>query len=1259
MRDDTSTPERQPAAPLAVAGTIAILYAVAGGLWIWFSDSLALRLVDDPVLLTRFQTYKGWGFVGATALLLFLMLLYYASEQARALRAMRLSTEHFRALAEATSDWTWEVDANGVYAYVSPKVRDLLGYEPQELIGRTPFELMPPEEAARSRGDFEAAVASRSPLHQIENLNRRRDGQLVVLETSGIPVLDEAGQLVGYRGIDREITARKRNEVALRRAHAILAAASFAAEQFLKAPAWEKSMQAVLSRLGDAAEVSRVYMFENLPEFGDEAVSRQRFEWTAPGVQSFLDDPRLREFHWEREGFGDWVARLRRGEEVAGHARGQPPAVAAFLAEESIASIAVVPIHVDGVWLGIVGINQCVAEREWSRAELDALRLAANTIGAAIRRERTDHALRERETRLSQLAAVVEQAGESIIIADLSGKITYVNPHFERASGYSAAEAVGENPRILKSGRQDAAFYTNLWDTITSGRVWAGQLINRRKDGTLHHEEATIVPVRSAGGQIINYAAIKRDVTERVLAERRIASLTRLYAVLSHTNAAIIRARDQHTLFNAVCRVAVEHGGFVFAWVGMIDAASGRLARAAHAGDGATEIPGIVDSIGNVFEGDGPTATAVRERRVAYVSDFEARPRITPWHEVRAGRGYRGSATLPLHREGRVVAVLKLYVAEPEFFVPEQIRLLEEMAADISFCLDAIGHEEKRRVSEQELRKLSSAVEQSANMVFISDTRGVIEYVNPRFTAVTGFTPEEAIGRSARMLWSEEMPKAAYEEIMSTVRAGDEWHGEVRNRRKDGVLHWCLLSVAPVRSENRGITHCVAVAEDVSERKSAQSLIERMAFYDALTDLPNRRLFGDRLGQAIASARRTEKLVALLYIDFDRFKNVNDTLGHAAGDDLLRQAAARLRNAVRGVDTVARFGGDEFIILLPGLAKAQDAAGIAQKVLDALAAPFDIVGHLIYTAASIGITLYPIGGDEADTLLRSADMAMYSAKEAGNAYRFFTPELEAASHERLVLENGMREGLEHGRFLVYYQPQFDLASGRVTGVEALVRWQWGEELVSPARFIPVAEDTGLIIAIGAFVLKAACRDARTWEKQGLPALRVGVNLSARQFQDVVPMVTQALEESGLDPRRLELEITERLVMKNAEEAAAILTRLKGLGIGISIDDFGTGYSSLSYLKRFPIDGLKIDQSFVRDMAVDDNDKAIVAAIIAMAHSLGIRTVAEGVETADQLRLLRGLSCDEGQGYHFARPMPAAQFVDWLREYGEGGGPAVA
>jgi diguanylate cyclase (GGDEF)-like protein/PAS domain S-box-containing protein len=1127
---ENDTPQKPYGSPIQFSAAVAGSYALLSILWIWLSDSLALRLAADPDALTRIQTYKGWGFVLATTALLFGVLLHYTS-------------------------------------------------------------------------------------------------------------------------------AREREQAALRRAHAILTAASFAAERFLRAPAWRDSAEDVLSRLGAAAEVSRVYLFENLPGFGDEPVSSQRFEWVAPGVQPFLDDPRLREFHWEKEGFGDWAERLRRGEEIAGHVRELPARIAVFLAEESIRSIAVVPIHVEGQWLGLIGFDECRREREWSRAEIDALRLAASTFGAAIRRERLDLALRERERRLSQLAAVVEQAGESIVITDLAGTITYVNPHFERASGYSAAEVIGKTPRILKSGHQDVAFYRDLWNTITSGQMWSGRLVNRRKDGTLYHEEATIVPVRGAAGEIVSYAAIKRDVTERVLAEKRIASLTRLYVVLSETNQAIIRAGDRQSLFDSVCRIAVEHGNFVLAWVGGIDPASGRLAPVAHAGAEPSDIAGIVEAVGNVFEGDGPTATAVREGRVVTVGDFEALPRIASWHEVRLKRGYRGSATLPLHCGERIEAVLKLYVTEAGFFTPEQIRLLEEMAADISFCLEALHREDRRRSAERELRKLSRAVQQSANMIFITDARGIIEYVNPRFTAATGFSEKEVIGRDARILRSDELPRSVYDDILSTVLAGKEWHGEVQNRRKDGSLHWCLLTAAPVRDEAGAITHCVVVAEDISERKSAQTLIERMAFYDALTELPNRRLFGDRLEQAIANAQRTGEILALLYLDLDRFKNVNDTLGHAAGDELLRQAAGRLKSAVRRVDTVARFGGDEFILLLPGLEDAKDAALVAQKVLEALAAPFEIGGHSIYTAASVGITLYPINGEEPDTLLRNADMAMYSAKEAGNSYRFFTPELESASHERLVLENGMRRGLGQGQFLVYYQPQFDLASGELTGVEALVRWRWDEELVSPARFIPVAEDTGLIIPISAVVLDTACRDVRAWEEQGLPALRVAVNLSARQFheREVMPMVARALEESGLDPRRLEIEITERLLMKNVEEAMVLLARLKGMGIVISIDDFGTGYSSLNYLKRFPIDRLKIDQSFVHDMAVDASDAAIVRTIVAMAHSLRIRAIAEGVETDEQCRLLRELSCDEGQGYYFARPMPAAAFADWLTQHNREGG----
>ncbi len=440
---------------------------------------------------------------------------------------------------------------------------------------------------------------------------------------------------------------------------------------------------------------------------------------------------------------------------------------------------------------------------------------------------------------------------------------------------------------------------------------------------------------------------------------------------------------------------------------------------------------------------------------------------------------------------------------------------------------------------------------------------------------------------------------------------------------------------------------------DLEERKRVEQSIRHMAHHDALTGLPNRALFRDRLTHAMAQADRYHQKLAVMFLDLDRFKAINDTLGHNVGDQLLKIAAERLRSCVRDCDTVARLGGDEFTVVIEDIIEDHDASAVAQKILDTLSQPFNLYGHEVFISVSVGVTLYPSDDENADNLLRNADSAMYRAKENGrNNFQFYVADMNVKARERLMLESSLRRALDRGEFMLYYQPRVDLLSGRVIGAEALLRWRHPEMgLVSPAEFIPILDETGMIIPVGDWALREACRQNREWQDMGLPPIRVAVNLSVRQFiqKDLADTIIRALDAAGLSAEHLELEITEDLFLEHNETNIITLARLKSMGIHISIDDFGTGYSSLSYLKRLPIDTLKIDQSFVRDIGTDPDNKAIASAIIAMASSLRLNVLAEGVETDEQLAFLRAQGCNEIQGFSFSHPLPAQEFEQLLRE----------
>jgi diguanylate cyclase (GGDEF)-like protein len=439
--------------------------------------------------------------------------------------------------------------------------------------------------------------------------------------------------------------------------------------------------------------------------------------------------------------------------------------------------------------------------------------------------------------------------------------------------------------------------------------------------------------------------------------------------------------------------------------------------------------------------------------------------------------------------------------------------------------------------------------------------------------------------------------------------------------------------------------------EELVAQRTAE--IEHLAFHDRLTDLPNRTLFADRCAQALASAQRSKSLVGVMMVSLDRFKKVSDTLGHAAGDVVLSEAGARLRTCLSIADTVARFDGEEFAMLLTQIGEAGDLADISVAVHESFKEPFHLYGQVVYITTSIGISLFPFNGDDSNTILRNAGAALFRAKQqGGNNHQFYAADMNAQAVERLALENSLRRAIENEEFITYYQPVIDLGSGKIVGMEALVRWQHPElGVLLPAKFIGLAEDTGLIVEIGDLVLRTACAQTRKWFDQGLGPLRIAVNISARHFQqeNFLDRLVETLEETGLDPKSLELELTETSIMKNAESAARLLADIRKLGVKVAIDDFGTGYSSLSYLKRLPIDTVKLDRSFVSGATTDPDDAALVMAIVTLAHNLRLTVIAEGVETAEQLSFLRLLRCDEGQGYYFSKPVPADVFAASLRD----------
>ena len=548
------------------------------------------------------------------------------------------------------------------------------------------------------------------------------------------------------------------------------------------------------------------------------------------------------------------------------------------------------------------------------------------------------------------------------------------------------------------------------------------------------------------------------------------------------------------------------------------------------------------------------------------------------------------------------------------------------------------------------LRLQSSALAAAANSIFITDHQGRITWVNAAFCRLSGFSPEELVNHTPRILKSGKHNAEFYRSIWETILAGQVWSGEVIERRKNGELFTVYQTITPLVDGGGEITHFIAVHEDITDRKNAEARIEQLAYHDPLTGLFNRAELHSRLEQAVEQAKRRSRSVALHFIDLDRFKVVNDTLGHSVGDLLLQAVAKRLEGSLRASDIAARIGGDEFAVLQSDVGDLDEAATLANRLVAALADSFPIHGHDVHMSPSIGISMFPADSRGPDELLRNADMAMYLAKSEGrNNFQFFTPKLNDQLRDRLALESDLHAALDSNEFVLYFQPQLNLQTGRLTGVEALIRWKHPTRgILAPGQFIGIAEECGLIHGITRWVLEQACAQNASWHAAGLPQCRIAVNISSVNFKrgDLCHMVADVLARTNLPPRYLELEVTETVLLQDQYVVNAIPS-LKKLGVALSIDDFGTGYSSLSYLRRLPVEKLKIDQSFVSGLP-DNQDEAIIArAIINLGHALGHTVVAEGVETEEQLAYLRKHGCDEGQGFLFGHPMPASAFEDLL------------
>jgi diguanylate cyclase (GGDEF)-like protein len=800
---------------------------------------------------------------------------------------------------------------------------------------------------------------------------------------------------------------------------------------------------------------------------------------------------------------------------------------------------------------------------------------------------------------------------------------------------------------------------------------------------------------------------------EKAKADEQKERLARMLAALSETNEAIMRAKSRTELFDLVCEAVVHGAKFSSATIALADPNSDFLRIVASDGPNANEMWDLKFSISESLpEGRGLTGTAFRTRQPCISNDFLADERTRPWHDTAGRSGARSSAALPLLNGDRAEGVIVFNSLEKGTFTPEFVELLKRLAENVAFALENFDHaDEKARTEEQKerLTRMFAALSATNEAIMRSKSRTqmfelvaeavadggkftstTIGLANPHsdfldIVAVAGPTMETTT--TVRLSISAERPEGrgltgtAFRTRQPCIsndyladQRGSAFYDKVR---RDGAQSGAAFPLL-VRGLAVGIILFMSAEKDTftpefvdllqrladnvsfalenfdraDEKTKADERIEYLASHDGLTNLPNRETFNELLHYAIEAARRHQRRFAVLFIDLDRFKVINDSLGHDAGDMLLVEIANRLRSTLRSSDVVARLGGDEFVVILEETAESDAIERIARNLLSVLSQPLQLSGHECHTTASIGIAMYPSDGSDVQTLTKNADMAMYLAKEDGkNGFRFFTKEIKTQSIERLTLESALRRALERDQFALHYQPKVDIATGEITGVEALLRWTHPDlGVLPPMQFIPLAEETGAIVPIGRWVLMEACAQNMAWQRRGLQPISMAVNLSPRQFADerLLQDVDEALAASGMSPVLLQLEVTESMVMRNVSRAVKVLDAIQSRGIRLAIDDFGTGYSSMSLMKQFPIDTIKIDRSFVRDLAEDSEDQAIAQAIISMGKALGMTVVAEGVETSEQEAFLRSHACDQMQGYLFSKPLPPQLLADLLR-----------
>ncbi|MCM8595451.1 EAL domain-containing protein [Accumulibacter sp.] len=1114
-------------------------------------------------------------------------------------RVVRQRTEQLAATLGAIPDLIFEVGLDGrYYAYHSPKSEVLLGVSLDELIGRRLSEFLPPEAATVC---FEALNEAHEHGHSVGRQVRLRlpDGRHW-FELSIARKAARRGDGPRFITLVRDITERKSAEARLRMA-----------TQATQLVFWE--LDIANDRLRYDATMLQLL---GLAHGEGPADSGELMELVHPDDRAALIE-RFREA-------------LRPGDAVFGF-------------EHQIVNRAG-----EGIWLQTRGR---VAQRDASGRAV----LAVGTAMNISERKKAEEALLRRSQQLEMLSGATQEINRELDIPVVLSGLVDSALKITGATGGGAGRL--ENGEIVFDEYRRGERLLAVDYRFPPGRGVPGRVLQTRQfhlSNDAAHDPLVIPEVRQAVGfgNLLDVPIVNRrgellgcleihdkpggfDETDVCLLQGLAAS-----AAIALENTALLAARRKaaqalresealkaSVLASAACGiVATDRAGMITVFNPCAEAILGYRSD---------EVVGKVTP--EIFHDAGEVVAMARQ-----VPGTSGEPKAAGFaalvYKVRTtGVTDQREVTL-VRRDGRRIAA-RLAVT-----------VMRDAQGQIDGYLGTVVDISAEKAAAEQLRLAAKVFEQGGEGIAITDAAYRIVMVNQAFVRITGYSAEEALGSNPRLLASGRHDRSFYQAMWAAIEAQGHWQGEIWNRRKDGSVYPEWLSISRVQSE--GVTtHYIGTFIDITQHKEAEASIQRLAHYDPLTGLPNRSLLDERFRHDLSRAHRGREPLALMFLDLDRFKNINDSLGHRVGDELLIQVGQRLRHAIRDEDTVSRLGGDEFILVLPKT-DADGAAHVAAKLLEITAPPYRIEQHELTVTASVGIAMYPADGDSFEVLSMCADTAMYRAKQSGrNGYCFFTAEMQERSARMLQIENDLRRALDNDELRLHFQPQFAIADRRLVGAEALLRWQHPElGTVPPAEFVPIAEESGLILPIGEWVLRTAVRQLRIWQRAGLPLASVAVNLSAVQFRQasLTQMVSRILDEEELSAGCLELELTESVAMDNPLAAIETMDKLRERGVRMSIDDFGTDYSSMSYLKRFRVHKLKIDRSFVADLSTDPDDEAIVSAMISLAHNLGLQTIAEGVESEAQLAFLRARGCDEAQGYLFGPPMTADRFGAFLR-----------